>query len=837
MASEKTGRKQSRKKAGERSEKPVILITGAAGDIGSALISALTTNYTVVGLDLEGKEADCELFAVDLSSPESVKLALRNYRDEHGGEIASVIHLAAYFDFSGEDHPLYEKVNVEGTRNLLRALQDFSVEQFVYSGTMLVHRPREPGHAIDEQTPIEPKWAYPRSKARAEEVIREEHGEIPYVLLHLAGLYDERTAVPTLSEQIARIYERGPKAHVYPGSLDTGQSFIHKDDMVDAFVRTVDRRKRLPADTTILVGEAEAASYQALQEKIAELIHGEDEWSTYKVPKPIAETGAWLEEKSEPIVPDDFDQGEKPFIRPFMVEMADDHYELDITWARELLEWEPKHFILDTLPRMIENLKTDPPGWYKANGITPPPWLEEAEDQGDQPERLREQAESAYRDAHARFVWAPFLNMGLGAWLLTSPPMLGYESGWMLWSDIIAGILVVVLAFVSLSWRFGLIRWALAAVGIWVMAAPLVFWVPSASAYLNGTLVGALIASLAVLTRPAPGVGILASTMGPTIPPGWEYSPSGWFQRMPIIILAFLGLYASRYMAAYQLGHVGGVWEPFFAGVADDPKNGTEEIITSSVSQAWPVPDAGLGALVYMLEILTGIIGSSRRWRTMPWVVVIFGIMIVPLGVVSITFIVIQPIVLGTWCTLCLIAAAAMVIQIPYSVDELVATGQFIARRHRAGRPILRVFLFGDTDEDDGRPGEDSFEQSPRAIIGEMLSGGISMPWTLSVSVLIGVWLMFTRLTLNTSGIMADADHLIGSLVITTSVAAMAEVVRPVRFLNTLFGLALVIMPFLADATALQTVAGTASGLALIALSVPRGVVRRRYGNWSRIII
>ena len=69
------------------------------------------------------------------------------------------------------------------------------------------------------------------------------------------------------------------------------------------------------------------------------------------------------------------------------------------------------------------------------------------------------------------------------------------------------------------------------------------------------------------------------------------------------------------------------------------------------------------------------------------------------IGIVSITFIVIQPILLGTWCTLCLIAAAAMVIQIPYSVDELVATGQFLARRHKAGRPVLRIFFTGDTDE------------------------------------------------------------------------------------------------------------------------------------------
>src|SRR5690606_40643750 len=108
-----------------------------------------------------------------------------------------------------------------------------------------------------------------------------------------------------------------------------------------------------------------------------------------------------------------------------------------------------------------------------------------------------------------------------------------------------------------------------------------------------------------------------------------------------------VGLLISRYLTAYQLGHIDGVWEPFFAG-GPSPKNGTEEIITSWASEAWPVPDAGVGALTYMLEILTGLLGSARRWRTMPWVVVLFGVMIVPLGVVSITFIVIQPILLGT---------------------------------------------------------------------------------------------------------------------------------------------------------------------------------------------
>jgi hypothetical protein len=282
------------------------------------------------------------------------------------------------------------------------------------------------------------------------------------------------------------------------------------------------------------------------------------------------------------------------------------------------------------------------------------------------------------------------------------------------------------------------------------------------------------------------------------------------------------------------------VWEPFFAGDPADPKNGTEEIITSSVSQAWPIPDAGVGAVTYALEILTGIVGSTRRWRTMPWLVVLFGIMIVPLGVVSITFIIIQPIVIGTWCTLCLIGAAAMLVQIPYSLDELVATGQFLRRRKRAGANLLRVFLAGDIDEGEdarARAAEDGFERPPAAVVKDMLGGGVNLPWTLAVAAAIGVWLMFTRATLGTAGAMANADHVIGSLVVTVAVCACAEVARAARLLNIPLGVALLIAPFLFGADGVATALGILAGLALIALSLPRGAIRCRYGTWERMIV
>ena len=814
--------------------KPLVLITGAAGRVGSKLVAHLATDFTIAGLDLEAREEPARIYACDLISDKSVKGALGAIRADHGDVIAAVVHLAAFFDFSGEDNPLYKSVNIDGTRRLIRNLKPFRVERFVYTSTMLVHAPGKPGQLTTEATPIKPGWAYPRSKAAAERVISREAGDMPYTLLRLAGVYDENVVVPTLANQIARIYERDFESGLYAGDVNAGQSFLHADDMADAIKATILRRADLPPLGAILVGEPGALSYQALQRRIGELIHGEEEWATISLPKPLAKVGAAMQHALEPAVPDSLDQGEKPFIRPFMIDMAEDHYALDISLAQTQLGWQPQHRIETVLEAIVDNLKADPIGFYKANALVPPAWMTEAADKHVDPNLVRSRHEAEVKREHFSWLWAHFANIFLGFWLVTSPTLLNYTQPGMIWSDWIAGVLLILFGALSLNWTLSLARFGAGLVGLWVLFAPLLFWTPSAAAYLNGTAIGSLAIGFAVASRPFPLISPLAMQTGPDIPPGWDISPSTFLQRTPIVALALVGFFISRYLTAYQLGHVDGVWDPFFSGVARPQLNGTEDIITSEVSKAWPVPDAGIGAATYMLEILTGVIGSSRRWRTIPWLVFIFGLMIVPLGIVSITFIIIQPILLGTWCTLCLVAAAAMVLQIPYSLDELIATGQFLTRRQQQG-VFIRAFLFGDTDEGDRRH-KDDFDRPPHELLAD-LEGGVGLPWSLAASIVIGIFLMTTRLTLGSDGAMANADHLIGALVIVVAVTAMAEVARAVRFLNLALGAALVIMPFLLGGSLLQIIVALVAGALLMACSLPKGKIELRYGSWQRYII
>jgi nucleoside-diphosphate-sugar epimerase len=817
--------------------RPVVLITGAAGNLGRTLAKALAANYRIVGLDRSSADADYPIFAADFANPAAVELALIHVREHVGTGIASVVHLVAYFDQTGEDNPLYQTVNVDGTRNLLRALQTFEVEQFVYASTMLVHAPNRPGEHMDEDQPFDPAYIYPRSKLAAEEAIKADHGQIPYVILRLAGVYDEKIVIPTLAQQMARIHGRDLQGYLYAGSPLTGQSLLHKEDMIDAFRRTIDRRAQLPSGTAILIGEPDPMSYDALQDEIGYLIHGAEDWPTLRVPRTLAAAGAWGLAKLEPVIPDAIDMGEEPAVRPYMAMMGNHHYALDIRRARKLLGWEPAHRFKDDLPAIVAEVKRDPVGWYTRHKITPPEWALTADAAGINPETLRRRYETLRREQHGRYRWAHFVNIALGTWLMTSPPLLGIQQPPMIWSEVVSGAALVVLATIALSWQATWARWACTGIGFWLLFAPLVFWTPNAAAYLNDTLVGTLIVAFAVALPPEPGVSPLAATTGPDVPPGWGYNPSAWTQRLPIIALALIGLYVSRYLAAYQLGLVDNVWEPFFHGSPTDPQNGTEEIITSHVAEAWPVSDGGLGAITYILEILTGVIGLKARWRTMPWLVILFGLMIVPLSITSISFVIIQPIVIGTWGTLTLIGAAAMLLQIPYAIDELLASLQFLRRRARAGMNWLRVFFVGDTDVGEAKAAPDEFDRTPAAVIHDILGGGVSLPWNLALSGLIAVSLLFTRLTFGSTGAMANADHMIGFLVLTTLSIAAAEPTRAVRYVNVLFGVALLATPFVFDAGTAATINSLACGIGLIVLSRRRGAIRQSYGNWTRLLV
>lgn len=171
-----------------------------------------------------------------------------------------------------------------------------------------------------------------------------------------------------------------------------------------------------------------------------------------------------------------------------------------------------------------------------------------------------------------------------------------------------------------------------------------------------------------------------------SIPPGWSYNPASWPQRLPIVALALVGAAIATYLALWQYRVIDRVWEPFFG-------DGAERILDSKLSFVLPISDAALGALSYLADAASGLTGGRHRWRTMPWIVVVFAILVGPLGAVSIGLVIAQPVMYGAWCTLCLASAVISVVMIAPAMDEALATLQHLRRvRDTPGASCWRAF-------------------------------------------------------------------------------------------------------------------------------------------------
>ena len=428
---------------------------------------------------------------------------------------------------------------------------------------------------------------------------------------------------------------------------------------------------------------------------------------------------------------------------------------------------------------------------------------------------------------HMAPTWPHFANIVVGLWLTTSIFALGYGSTALQASDAVSGVLIIILSILSLSHRPWLRLWAPwtnSLVGLWLLFAPLIFWSPTSAVYSNDTLVGALVIVFAILVA-MPGMRMVP---GPDVPRGWSYNPSSWPQRAPIIALALVGFFLSRQMTSFELHYITSFRDPFFG-------HGTMSVLTSAVSRAFPIPDAGLGAVAYMVEFLMGFMGDKTRWRTMPWMVTFFGILVVPLGVVSITLIILQPLAVGAWCTPCLIAAAAMLVMISLTLDEVVAMLQFLVQARREGQPLWKVFWLGGALRQTSEAATSTVR--PDVVRPMAMFWGVSLPWNLLLSASLGLWLMFAPSTLGTTGAAAHSDHLIGALMLTVAIIALAEVGRVARFANMLCGAWVIASPWLLGGT---TTAATWNdmivGTLVILLSFQRGPVIERYGSFERYI-
>jgi hypothetical protein len=141
--------------------------------------------------------------------------------------------------------------------------------------------------------------------------------------------------------------------------------------------------------------------------------------------------------------------------------------------------------------------------------------------------------------------------------------------------------------------------------------------------------------------------------------------------------LAGVAFLIAAYMALYQWRLIENVWDPIFG---DQTRRVLDSQVSERMRQWIRLPDAALGAIAYLGDVIFGLAGSTRRWQYRPWMVLLFGVDVIPLGIVSAVLVVLQGVAVGAWCFLCLVTAVISLVLVVLAYDEVWSCLLYLGR-------------------------------------------------------------------------------------------------------------------------------------------------------------
>lgn len=352
-----------------------LVILGGAGFVGTALRRAAAADYRIVSIDLVetppvhdlseiGDVVGEERYEADLGARDEIDAVWHRARLGER-DLAGIVDLAAYYDFRNADDPRYWR-RVDGLAHLLEKVGAAIAPAvpYVYASSMAAMAPTDPGEPLAPDSPRSGGWAYPAHKLAAEETLEAADIPQPRVELVLAAVYSDWCELVPMYRQIERVARDSIQARFYPGPTDRGLTYVHVAAVADAFLRAIRTFRGDDGLHRLLVGEDRPVTYRQIN-RAADRAFGHGERRIYRVPRRLAGLGAQLMEWASTVT------GRPPFIRPWMVDYAGEHFEFDLSATRRQLGWEPDGYLGDRLDRICRRAALHRDVWLAKNEARP----------------------------------------------------------------------------------------------------------------------------------------------------------------------------------------------------------------------------------------------------------------------------------------------------------------------------------------------------------------------------------------------------------------------------------------------------------------------------------
>jgi len=243
------------------------LLTGGTGFVGAAVLRCLATAghnvRALVRLNSDRRNlsgVDCEIVTGDLTEPESLRRAVRGCE--------AVFHVAADYRLWVPDREKMNRVNVQGTVDLIRAAAAAGVSRIVYTSSVATLHLRDDSLPADEESRAELSdmiGAYKQSKFLAEREAKRlvDDAGIPVIIVKPTAPFGPRDVKPTPTGRMVVEAASGRM----PAYVNTGLNVVHVDDVATGHLLAFE--KGAVGESYILGGENR--TLQWILETVAEL--------------------------------------------------------------------------------------------------------------------------------------------------------------------------------------------------------------------------------------------------------------------------------------------------------------------------------------------------------------------------------------------------------------------------------------------------------------------------------------------------------------------------------------------------------------------------------------
>lgn len=346
---------------------PGLVITGASGFIGRNFVEAYKDNFLIYAIARRSQQEvniprhkNIKWFLADVTDREGIQEIITEVQESGGADY--FLHLAAFFDFSNEPNPEYERTNVEGSRVIFEEARVLDLKRFIFASSLVVSEFPEPGIRLNEQSSLDADFPYAVTKIAGEAMAKDWSKTYPVSVVRFAAVFSDWCEYGPLYKFLDTWSSRSWKSRVLGGKGHSAVPYIHISSLLRMIHSIIDQTQDLKDFDVYIASPDDSTNHQELFDASTRFFYGEKR-NAIHMPVFLSRLGVWVLDFLGRII------GRRPFERPWMMKYIDERMDVDASYTREALNWDviPRYSLERRILHVIEHMKTFPAEWHFKN--------------------------------------------------------------------------------------------------------------------------------------------------------------------------------------------------------------------------------------------------------------------------------------------------------------------------------------------------------------------------------------------------------------------------------------------------------------------------------------